>query len=309
MVTPIKQWLSFSEQADLLERRKLLFDDRLRLENYLRRIGYYRLSGYFHPFRQWDEQREILLDDFMPNSRFEDILSLYLFDKKLRLLALDALERIETAVKVDISHLLGEKDPLAHRNPCYFDGKFIQEHHGTSYYQDWINYIDKLIERAKRRNMVCITHNMNKYGDLPIWAICGLWDFGAMSKLYEGMKKNDRDKIAQKYGAKTGKAFSQWLKSLNEIRNICAHHDRLWNARIVIKSSPIYADYWDRIDNNRPFFYFCLMKKMLDVLCPKSRWSERFTTLMREFPTHDSAKINLQVFGLLEDYQCWDLWK
>lgn len=306
----IKPWLNFLDQAQLLQDRQLQTQNIARLENYLSRIGYYRLSGYFHVFRQWDDANKQLLDEFMPNSHFEDVLSLYLFDKKLRLLALDALERIETAVKVDISHLLGEKDPLAYRNAHYFDGKFTQVKSGKekSQYQQWLEYTDKLIEKAQKRKIACVIHNFEKYGDLPIWAACGLWDFGSMSKLYEGMKKQDRDTIAQKYGVENGKVFSQWLKSLNEIRNICAYHDRLWNVRIVIKSPPIQEPYWENLDNTRVFFYFCVMKKMLDVLCPRSQWGNRFDELLAEFPKHPSKKINLQVFGLTDDYQTWELW-
>ena len=297
-----------------MQDRQLRIQNLERVENYLSRIGYYRLSGYFHSFRQWDNENNVLLDEFMPNSDFEDVLSLYLFDKKLRLLALDALERIETAVKVDISHLLGEKDPLAYRNPKYFDGRFTQVKAGKkqSQYEIWLDYVEGLITKAERRKMACVTHNIDKYGDLPIWAICGLWDFGSMSKLYEGMKRADRDKIAQKYGAVNGKIFSQWLKSLNEIRNICAHHDRLWNVRIVMKSPPIQAQnepYWDKLDNTRAFFYFCIMKKMLGVLCPHSQWGQRFDDVLAQFPPHSSPKINLSAFGLLSDYRNWGLWQ
>ena len=308
--TPIKPWLSFDRQVQLLQSRHLQTQNIARMESYLSRIGYYRLSGYFHVFRQWDNENNVLRDEFMPNSQFEDVLSLYLFDKKLRLLALDALERIETAVKVDISHLLGEKDPLAYRNPAYFDGRFtkIQKGKDKSQYENWLGYVDDLIKKAERRKIECVLHNFHKYGDLPIWAICGLWDFGSMSRLYEGMKKPDRDKIAHKYGADNGNVFSKWLKSLNEIRNICAHHDRLWNVRITIKSPPINAPNWDKLDNTRVFFYFCIMKQMLDVLCPNSQWDKRLADLLQEFPKHNSKKINLQVFGLIDNYQDWGLW-
>lgn len=311
--SPIKQWLNFKSQAKLLQDRGLQIKSLERVENYLSRIGYYRLSGYFHSFRQRDSQNEVLLDDFMPNSDFEDVLLLYLFDKKLRILALDALERIETAVKVDISHLLGEKDPLAYRNPDYFDGRFTKVEAGKdkSQHDDWLDYLNGLIAKAKRRKIACVTHNIEKYGDLPIWAICGLWDFGAMSKLYAGMKKAERDKIAHKYGAANGKIFSQWLKSLNEIRNICAHHDRLWNVRIVMKSPPIKNEpYWDKLDNTRAFFYFCIMKKMLAVLCPNSKWGERFYDVLKEFPQQSSSpNIRLSTFGWLDDFKDWALWQ
>lgn len=308
---PIKQWLNFSDQANLLQSRGLQIQDITRLEHYLSRIGYYRLSGYFYVFRQWDNAKQQLLDTFIPHSDFEDVLSLYLFDKKLRLLALDALERIETAVKVDISHLLGEKDPLAYRNPVYFDGKFTktQSNKTQSRHQQWLDYVDNLVKKAQKRNATYVLHNFEKYGDLPVWAVCGVWDFGSMSKLYEGMKRSDRDNIAHKYGVAKGKTFSQWLKSLNEIRNICAHHDRLWNVRIVMKSPPIQEPYWQDLDNTRVFFYFCVMKQMLDVLCPNSQWDRRFADLLKEFPKHSNQKINLKVFGLIDDYHVWELWR
>ncbi|WP_323842764.1 Abi family protein [Moraxella sp. Pampa] len=305
MLTPIKSWKTFEEQADILKQRGLLFANRARLENYLSRIGYYRFSGYLHPFRQWDSHNNLLLDTFMPNSHFEDVLSLYLFDKKLRLLALDALERIETAIKVDIAHLLGEKDPLAHRDSQYFDGQFIKNNN----YQKWLEYTDELVQRAKNKSTPFVLHNQNKYGDLPIWVVCNLWDFGAMSKVYSGLTRKDRDKISQKYGLNNGKEFAKWLKSLNEIRNICAHHDRLWNSRITIKSSKIKESFWDKLDNSRPFFYFCVMQKILKVLCPKSQWGQRFLSLIGEFPKHHSSKINLKVFGLIDDYKNWNLWQ
>ena len=82
MNAPIKPWLSFSHQSQLLQSRHLQTRNIARMENYLSRIGYYRLSGYFHVFRQWDHTNQVLLDEFMPNSQFEDVLSLYLFDKK-----------------------------------------------------------------------------------------------------------------------------------------------------------------------------------------------------------------------------------
>lgn len=302
---PMKPWCDFSQQADILIKRNLVVDDVSRLEKYLTCIGYYRLSGYLYPFRQWDEVNQVLLNDFMPDSYFRDVLSLYLFDKKLRLLALDALERIEIAIKVDISYLLGSQHALAHRHSVYFDGKFIK----SGDHQKWMDYVDGLIDKAKRRQISYVLHHYDKYGDLPIWVICNLWDFGAMSKLYQGMKRKDRDKIAQKYGLSSGNEFAKWLKSLNEIRNICAHHDRLWNHRIVVKSSKIEQPFWDKLNNNRPFFYFCIMQQIMKVLCPHSQWSQRFHDLLKEFPEHKSAKINLKVFGLMDDYQQWDLWK
>ena len=96
-MTDLKEWITFEDQLELLKRRGLHVDDDAAALGYLRRIGYYRLSGYWYPLREIDHAastkagRPLRLDTFVPGSRFEDVVRLYVFDKKLRLLALDAL--------------------------------------------------------------------------------------------------------------------------------------------------------------------------------------------------------------------------
>ena len=113
MTAQVKPWKSIDEQVEILHSRGLQIDDGERAKRYLRRLGYYRLGGYWYPFRQFrktdnGQTADLRSDDFIEGSRFDDLITLYVFDKKLRLLALDALERIEMALRVDVAHLLGE---------------------------------------------------------------------------------------------------------------------------------------------------------------------------------------------------------
>ena len=125
---PLKPWLSFADQLQQLQDRGLQVDKPAAALDYLERLGYYRLSGYWYPLRAIDpvasmvQGKAVRLDSFAPGCRFEDVVRLYVFDKKLRLLALDALERIEMAVRVDVAHLLGQRDPRAHENPACLHG-------------------------------------------------------------------------------------------------------------------------------------------------------------------------------------------
>ncbi|MDO5685915.1 MAG: Abi family protein [Neisseria sp.] len=328
----IKPWLDFSGQVALLRARGLSIPDETRAAKYLERIGYYRLSGYWHVFRQWDNSKQILLDTFIPGSDFESVLSLYLFDKKLRLLALDALERIEMAIRVDIVQVLGKRNPLAYKYEAYLDGRFTRTKGvHASKHQEWLKRFEQAQQREIRKGRKMqrsnkdkseptnfVTHNLEKYGVLPIWVASSLWDFGAMSYLYEGMQYTDRNTIAQKYGALVNvpgqknpdNLFVNWLRSLNEIRNIAAHHDRLWNATLKDTSPPIDKDgYWKRLEHTRPFFYFCIMQTMLKVLCPRSQWATRFNDLLLAFPNCKGTRCDLSRFGWIDDYQNWDLWR
>lgn len=311
-----KPWKSFSEQLDILKDRGLLVDNDDAALNYLDRIGYYRLSGYWYSFRELEiiqrgngKQDYHRKDQFIAGSRFKDAVRLYVFDKKLRLLALDALERIELALRVDIAHLLGEFDIYAHENAAAFHGHFSKkvQSNGKTTHQQWLERYKANMRRARREPFV--EHYNKKYGKLPIWVAIEIWDFGLMSKLYAGMKPNEQSLIAQKYGAENGKVFAGWLRSLNFIRNVSAHHSRLWNIN-VLERAPLWKNdpLVQQLNNARPFYYFCIIQKLISKICPNSSWSKRFAELMSEFPEVGCGAVSLRDFGLIDDWQVWDLW-
>lgn len=321
MNTENKQWNSFEEQLQLLKSRGLLVDDEQAALDYLERIGYYRLSGYWYSFRQLNDQQDATQkiqqqrkDEFIEGSRFEDAVKLYVFDKRLRLLALDALERVELAVRVDIAYFLGYKDIHAHENIQLFNGHFSKQvmkkgiNKGKTKHQVWLARHSQMLNRARREPFV--THYNQKYGKLPIWVAVEVWDFGLMSKLYDGMKPIDQLGIANKYGATDGNVFAGWLRSLNFIRNVSAHHSRLWNINVLERAALLEDDeYWQQLNNARPFYYFCLLKKLVDVICPNSSWGQRFSELMEGFPEVGCGGVTLRDFGLSEDWKGWELWQ
>lgn len=174
MTAQVKPWKSIDEQLEILRSRGLEIEDRDRAKRYLNRLGYYRLSGYWYPFRQFREAdngqtAELRRDVFMAGSRFGDLIRLYVFDKKLRLLALDALERIEMALRVDVAHLLGKRDTCAHENPNCFHGNFSIKINsdGKTAHQRWLEKYHQQVRRESRSSFVA--HHLQKYGSLPIW--------------------------------------------------------------------------------------------------------------------------------------------
>ena len=107
-----------------------------------------------------------------------------------------------------------------------------------------------------------------------------------MSKLYSGMKKEDKDYIAKIYRLKSGRHLQTHLHAFNVIRNISAHYGRLWNRAIPTNATLKGLDdpEWKALSAKQVFVYFCLMKKMLDIICPNSTWGERFLAVLDEFP-------------------------
>ena len=117
MPKTLKEWKSFDDQLSQLKTRGLVIENDLKALGYLKTIGYYRVSGY-----------------------------LYLFDKKLRQLALDALERIEVAMRVNIAYQLGKYHPLAHKKSEFFDSNFR--------HSEWLDRLDSLIRREGKTSFV-----------------------------------------------------------------------------------------------------------------------------------------------------------
>lgn len=315
---PLKSWLSFADQLQQLQDRGLQVDNSAAARDYLERLGYYRLSGYWYPLRAIDpvasiaQGKAVRLDSFAPGCRFEDVVRLYVFDKKLRLLALDALERIEMAVRVDVAHLLGQRDPRAHENPACLHGNFTKKEiakgadAGKTQHQVWLAKYQSMLHRA--RNEPFVAHHQQQYGALPIWAAIEVWDFGLLSKLFAGMQYADQQTIAAIYGAPDGPTFAKWLRSLNFIRNVSAHHSRLWNIN-VLELSPVPPGWPADLNRAKPFFYFCLMQQLLRVICPNSSWGQRFKNLLAdEFPVVANQTISLLELGAFPGWEGWALW-
>lgn len=308
----LKPWLTPKRQLDLLKSRGLIVHDDKRALHYLQVLGYYRLSGYFYPFRELiQHQRQ---NTFIKGTTFDGVLALYLFDKNLRVLAFDALERIEMAIRTDIANTLGRRHANAHEMAEHLDGRFCQrfssngrQHSQKSSHQKWLDKYDSLVSRGKNQDFMA--HCLDKYGRLPIWVACEILDFGALSHLYGGLKYKDREIIAKKYNT-TPNILADWLKSLNFIRNVVAHHGRLWNVNVVNRSDfskSFVGEPAEKLDNHRVFGYFYIMVKLLDVISPNSTFKERLHShICNNFPKVSNGAIGLKDFGYCAD--CANLW-
>ena len=256
--------------------------------------------------------KDIRSDNFIENVHFKHIVDLYIFDKKLKMLCMDAIERIEISLRSRISYYLGEQSPYSYIDASRFMEKSKAKH------KRWLSKHEELIKRSKDR---FIEHNRNKYGlPLRVWVACEIWDFGALSNLYSCMKPDDKLAISQLYNIDDGLIFASWLRSLNYLRNICAHHSRLWNLNIVDQPklfSKQYKPSWVStflLDNSQlnthktsrvaPLLF--ILAQLMFEICPRSTWFNRLTDhLEHSFPDIKDLGFDHASMGFSNNMDDW----
>lgn len=317
-----RSWKTFSEQLALLESRGLIVTDRYLALSYLERIGYYRLSAYWYPFRIFNiaqEQSGLLTskatDRFVSNAQFINAVDLYIFDKKLRLFVLDALERIEVSLRVDMAYLLGKQDPFAHQNIHCFHNRFATKRSRDPLKNNFEVWQEKYVGLLNRSKEDFVKHYREKHdGNLPIWVAVEIWDFGAMSQLFSIMKAPDQKEIAFKYGVSDFTVFASWLRSLNYLRNLAAHHSRLWNRNMIDQPKLPKRGQINWCDDfigkpdliAKPFLLLAVTHHLLKVVCPNTRWGERLKTHLKGFPSsHTEKNLSINDIGVSENWEKW----
>lgn len=278
--------LTFEQQLDLLESRELIITDRERALNYLKEISYYRLSAYFLPYQS-------LKDMFNEGITFNIIIETYSFDRELRLLIFDCIERIEVAVRTQMIYNMAMyyNDSHWQDNRYLFVAPYINK---IGIRVDPYDDLQKIIAKAKcaRTPEVFIKHYVEKYGsplNPPSWMCLELLTVGELSHLYNGLKFNaDKKRIADFFNLHFT-VFTSWLHTLAYIRNLCAHHSRLWNRELAIVpdklQKPSGAWISEQFNNNRRLFYFiCCLRYLLLRANPTNHLKEKLYSLFLKYP-------------------------
>ena len=310
-----KPYLAVPDQLALIRSRGMAISDLPKATEMLNRIGYYRLSGYWYPFRAstTGATGAVVGDSFRPGSDLGTIIDLYIFDKKLRLLMMDAFERIEIALRIQIALTLGRRGAWAHRDPQALHGNFARRTDPKAkkvLHQQWLQKTDDQFNASKEE---FAKHFRRRYSDdnPPIWIACEAWDFGAMSHLYSGMQIVDRDEIAAEYGL-TGDVLASWIRNINVARNVCAHHSRLWNKPIPAQPVwPARVSDLGHLSGNiaaqtRAYGTAALTRYLLRQTSPATSWGARFKGLIFSFPT--SPMISLASAGFPAGWEAQPLW-
>jgi abortive infection bacteriophage resistance protein len=268
-----KPFLTFSEQMQLLENRGLNITDETQTINDLSTIGYYRLKTYFYPFREF--KNGVRIDKFKPNISWQNVIDLYNFDRKLRLLVLEATEWIEVSLRAKIAYLISNKyDELGYLYKNNFHQKFEHKY--------WLEHIKDKHKKEEHPH---------------IFELIDTISFGSLSKLYSGLKNEDKKEIAE-YFAVPYKKMQEWIRTLVYIRNTCAHHSILWN--ITLRVAPEKLNDID-IPNNKIYIVLMALSKLLTVLNKQSEWESKIYKLINEITKDNPHKEEIfKMLGMVE---------
>lgn len=279
--------LTYAAQLDLLKERGLQIEEEPKALHLLEVISYYRLSGYWYPLLA-DKANHI----FKPDSSFEDAFNIYKFDRELRLLVLRELEKIEVAVRAKMIYILSHsKGPFWYKDPANFRNP-----------RTHTNTLSKIESEYSRSDDQFIKAFQHKYTDPlpPSWMLMEVSSFGVLSSLYSNLLPGrDKKTIARFFGI-NDKTLSSWLHSITYLRNVCAHHARLWNRMLRIQ--PIIprstSNQWlekNGLQNDRIYYILSMIIYLMNTINPNHTIPLKIKALLEKYPNIDISAMGFSI--------------
>lgn len=267
---------TYEEQLDLLIQRGMLVEDRAHSLHYLSHLNYYRLAAYWLTFEQDHNTHR-----FQPDTSFNMVLEHYIFDRELRLLVMDAIERVEVSVRAQWAYRLAHAyGAHAHLDPALFKPGW---RHGEN--------VVALKETVRQSSETFVSHFRGYDDELPpLWVTCEIMTFGQLSRWYANLRHSrDRNAVAHVYDLDEANLVS-FLHHLSTVRNYCAHHSRLWNRVFTIawklpthRPARLVCDL-DRQDGKRLYNTLTMLAYLMDIINPGHHWKQRLFELFHRHP-------------------------
>lgn len=220
---PVKPARSYEGQIErLTAAHGLTVHDKEEARRILSTVNYYRLTTYGKHLRRADDPER-----FIPGVSLDTLYALYQFDMGLRHAILPVLEFFEVQLRAKIAyHLAITYGSLGYTSP----ENFRPDRQSQGWFKDVHNKFRTEVRRCD--DLAFVRHHKNKYGGkFPVWAAVELFSFGMLGQLYSIMKDEDQAAVSKDY-AMTAKALSALISAAIDVRNICAHYNRLYNQAI-----------------------------------------------------------------------------
>lgn len=296
-----KPWLPVADQLAILENRGLVIDDRNDAESFLGHVNYYRFAGYCLAF-------EDARHSFRTGVTFEQVKHACQFDASLRDLFTEALELIEIDLRTATALHFGKTyGAFGHTDAANFHPRFDD----NVTHAEWLA---KLHEETRRSKELFVAHFRNTYDgfpNLPIWTVTEIMSFGGLSKMIGGLRKRDRQVLAAQYKV-SARVLSSLTHHLVYVRNLCAHHCRLWDRVWSLKADlPTDANWMgiNLVPNDRLFSTLMLMRQ-LQLRSPQIRseataWKRRVDGLLKSPPAVPDPYMLMGTTSRWESHPAW----
>ncbi|MDR3181055.1 MAG: Abi family protein [Prevotellaceae bacterium] len=281
----------------LLKSRGLSIPDEQWAISYLMNIGYFRLSAYLYPLLKEPKNDHLYKD----GATFDMALNMYRFDRKLRILLFNEIEKVEVAIRSAMNNYIcdGLNDVFWMSESKYFRNPIV--------FAKTLTLIKSEINKTKEE---FIAHFRHKYSNPypPSWMITEIIPLGVLCNLYNNLiNKNLLKKVAHQFGLPMP-VFSSWISLMANLRNLCGHHARLWNREIPIVShmlkNPLHPWINPATNMRRIYFRICIIKYLLFTVSPNNSFTQKLKSVLEKYPT-----IDVRAMGFPSNWQEEPLWQ
>lgn len=281
-----KPALSISDQIGLLESRGMVVNDKAIVENWLKSVSYYRMSGYWLPFEVPPTVGQTRSKQFIKGTKFDDVMALYIFDRDLRLTIMEAVERIEIALRARWTYRMVE----AYGSHVHMQPDVFKLDYRNGIYWSMMNGLARGNEKSDE---VFVKHYSKKYTTPempPLWAMTELLTFGELS-IWIAMTKSItvKTELARDMGLGNPKNLEGVIQNIALVRNKCAHHSRVWNRKFmkrvpdvkILRRSLVYDSQGQRQADNRIYNTLVALIHMLRQQAADTSYAERLSEKVR----------------------------
>lgn len=267
-----KPFLSVKDQVALLRSRGLAIDvNECDAISYLSTVNYYRFTGYAIPF-------QVDREHFKKGSRFSAIQAVYSFDRELRRIVFSACEAIELTFRTILAREFTRKyGPLGYLNSANFP--CVKTHDACA---------ANMCGEFARSNAICAQHFRNTYSNPPLWAVVEVCSFGSLVRFFRTLHKTDQNAISS-YFSMRGDILASYVHHVSVLRNMCAHHARLYDHRFAYAFKPLKEWRSLNIQDTSSLFYQCaLIYRLLittDAVCfCRDQWKRELCEYLMTIP-------------------------
>lgn len=222
MTTYAKPYKPAVDLIQHLRARGLAVPNPASAENFIDEVGFDRLRIYFLSRRNLQANGR----PFTAGVTFDDIVDIYTFDENLRLLMFKYCSRVEIILKTIIS------EEICSMYGCdpYMDSRMYKDKDARSDMLKSISALSNKYLALDRR----AKHYSDKYDDPafpPLWMMREFMTFGSLNYFYGKLNQGIKQNINVKFGLGRSDILPRWISCFVDLRNVCAHHDRLFNRK------------------------------------------------------------------------------